>query len=147
MIRDASRGIPPQSQSPTRRLRRGAVVQLSLLGLVVGGLAGFSVLAVSLPAAATPGPWTPTSLPAPNSLTAATVSVQSVSCVSAGSCVAVGDYHDGSDNQQALRLSGTSGTGEAGTEATLPAGADANPQVALISVSCASVGNCSAVGS
>src|SRR5438552_18910541 len=33
-----------------------------------------------------------------------------------------------------------------GVEATLPAGAGSNPQVALGSVSCASAGNCGAVG-
>jgi hypothetical protein len=122
------------------------VVQLSVLAMLVGGLAGFSVLAVSAPASATPGPWTPTSLPAPSNLKAATVNVQSVSCVSSGNCGAVGTYNDGSDNKQGLLLTETSGTWATGTEATLPAGASTTSQVALASVSCTSAGNCSAVG-
>jgi hypothetical protein len=70
----------------------------------------------------------------------------SVSCASAGNCTAVGGYKDSSGHQQGLLLSETSGRWAAGVEASLPAGAGTSPLVQLFSVSCASAGNCSAVG-
>ena len=69
-----------------------------------------------------------------------------MSCASAGNCTAVGEYNDSSGNGQALFLSETGGTWAAGTQAALPANAGSNPWVDLRSVSCASVGECSAVG-
>ena len=75
-------------------------------------------------------------------------SLASVSCASAGSCTAVGSYYDNSGNEQGLLLSEASGTWGAGVEAALPAAAATAPQgVRLASVSCASAGNCAAVGS
>jgi hypothetical protein len=71
------------------------------------------------------------------------VSLPSVSCASAGNCSAVGYYDDGSGYQQALLLTESGGTWAAGVEATLPANAAIR---FLSSVSCASAGNCSAVG-
>ncbi len=70
----------------------------------------------------------------------------SVSCASAGNCSAVGYYTDGSSNQQGLLLSETAGLWGTGMGAALPANAAGNPRVYLESVSCAAVGNCSAVG-
>jgi hypothetical protein len=69
-----------------------------------------------------------------------------VSCGSAGNCAAVGSYVDSSGNVQGLLLTGTSGTWAAGVEASLPANADKDPKANLNSVSCASAGNCTAVG-
>jgi hypothetical protein len=69
------------------------------------------------------------------------VLVESVSCTSAGNCVAVGGYSDG-----ALLLTETNGTWGEGVEATPPPTATAGTEV-LVSVSCVSAGNCSAVGS
>jgi hypothetical protein len=69
-----------------------------------------------------------------------------ISCPSAGNCVVVGSYFDGSSNKQGLLLGETSGTWGTGVEAALPADAEANPHVVLTSVSCASPGNCTAVG-
>jgi hypothetical protein len=74
------------------------------------------------------------------------VTLSSVSCASAGNCGAVGTYLDGSSHFRGLLLTQSSGTLGAGIEAALPAGAGTNPGVSLNSVSCASVGNCSAVG-
>ncbi len=70
----------------------------------------------------------------------------SVSCASAGDCSAVGFYGDSSNHRQGLLLSESGGTWSAGVEATLPANAGSNPNVDLLSVSCASAGECSAVG-
>jgi hypothetical protein len=76
-----------------------------------------------------------------------TVGLSSVSCATAGNCAAVGSYFDSaSRSPQGLLLSETSGTWDAGAEATLPAGAGSSPDVDLASVSCASAGNCAAVG-
>jgi uncharacterized protein YjbI with pentapeptide repeats len=75
------------------------------------------------------------------------VSLASVSCASAGNCTAVGEYDESSGDSQGLLLTETAGTWAAGVEAPLPAGAAANPEVNLASLSCASAGNCTAVGS
>jgi putative cell wall-binding protein len=72
--------------------------------------------------------------------------LNSVSCASPGNCSAVGHY-DSSNNRRGLLLSEDSGNWETGTEAALPAGAADNPFVWLGAVSCASVGNCSVLGS
>jgi len=66
------------------------------------------------------------------------VSLNSVSCVSPGTCAAVGDYVDGSDNGHGVLLSETGGTWATGIEAAPPA--------TLAAVSCASAGDCGAVG-
>src|SRR5262249_39599734 len=57
-----------------------------------------------------------------------------------------GAYIDSSNNQQGLLLTQTSGKWATGVKAPLPAGAAPDPGVALRSVSCASAGNCTAVG-
>ena len=71
-----------------------------------------------------------------------------VSCGSAGNCAAVGDYYAGSGytDLAGLLLDERSGTWSTGTEAELPSNAGSNPGVNLASVSCASAGNCAAVG-
>src|SRR5439155_1147101 len=94
------------------------------------------------------GPWGPgveASLPA-NAGSDPHVFLYSASCASAGNCGAVGGYNDGSGNVHGLLLTETAGTWAAGLEASLPANAGSNPDISL-SVSCASAGNCSAVGS
>ncbi len=85
------------------------------------------------------------SLPA-NAGTNSSASVYRVSCASTGNCTAVGGYTDSSGHSQGLLLTETSGTWAAGVEASLPANAGTNPNVSLDSVSCASAGNCTAVG-
>src|SRR2546430_2804375 len=70
----------------------------------------------------------------------------SVSCASAGNCSAVGYYYDISGHVQGLLLSETAGTWATGVEASLPANAGSDPSASLNSVSCASAGNCGAVG-
>jgi hypothetical protein len=74
------------------------------------------------------------------------VQLRSVSCASAGSCSAVGNYVDSSGQSQGVLLTQSGGTWAAGVKATLPAGAGTDPNLALESVSCASAGNCTAVG-
>jgi hypothetical protein len=95
----------------------------------------------------TSGTWAATEAPlAPNAATAPRVLLYSVSCASAGNCTAVGSYLDSSAHRQGLLLTQTSGSWAA-TETPLPAGAATNPNVGLLSVSCGSAGNCTAVGS
>ena len=91
------------------------------------------------------GTWTATEAPLPAGAGGNVASLSSVSCPSAGNCAAVGYYYDSSHNQQGLLLTEASGTWTA-TEAPLPAGAGTDPYVSLSSVSCASAGNCAAVG-
>ena len=96
------------------------------------------------------GTWAPgveASLPANNTRSSDSYfGVSSVSCASARNCTAVGRYKDSSGQVQGLLLTQTSGTWAPGVEASLPANATTNPYVALDSVSCASAGNCTAVG-
>jgi hypothetical protein len=73
------------------------------------------------------------------------VYTSSVSCASAGNCAVVGEYNDTSGNEQGLLLTESSGTWVA-AKAKLPSGAAANPFAAFTSLSCASAGNCTAVG-
>jgi len=75
------------------------------------------------------------------------VNLTSVSCGAIGQCVAVGSYVDTSGHQQGLEIPETSTAWGTGIAALLPAAAAANPAVSLTSVSCASSGDCSAVGS
>jgi hypothetical protein len=72
--------------------------------------------------------------------------VRSVACASAGNCAAVGDYDDRSGSGQGLLLSETKGHWSRGLELRLPTDARSDPNVELSSVSCPSVGNCSAAG-
>ena len=74
------------------------------------------------------------------------VSLASVSCGAIGECVAVGSYTNFSGHQQGLEIPESSTTWGVGIAALLPAGAAANPAVSLTSVSCASAGECAAVG-
>src|SRR5439155_38881 len=95
----------------------------------------------------TAGTWAPgleASLPA-NAGSNPDISL-SVSCASAGNCSVVGSYADTSGHYQGLLLTETAGTWRVGVEAILPAGAASGPVVSPNSVSCASAGNCSAVG-
>jgi hypothetical protein len=71
----------------------------------------------------------------------------SISCASPGNCSAVGVYNDKAGVQQGLLLTETAGQWVRGVEAVLPADALAQAQVNLTSISCASAGNCTAVGS
>jgi len=74
------------------------------------------------------------------------VNLTSVSCPSAGNCSAVGSYSDSSPSFQGLLLSETAGTWATGVEVSLPADNHGTGNAFLDSVSCASAGNCTAVG-
>lgn len=89
---------------------------------------------------------------ATTNLTYVTAYLSGVSCVSLGSCEAVGSYADvGSQNGEDLQpmaVTEANGTWQQATEVTLPAGANtAGDQYAgLDTVSCVSPGNCEAGG-
>lgn len=74
------------------------------------------------------------------------VSLLGVSCGAPGSCTAVGDYHDAGLFLRALLADESSGAWGGGSEATLPAGANATPNAYLTSVSCPAARSCVAVG-
>ena len=73
--------------------------------------------------------------------------LRSLSCASAGNCTVVGTYSDSSGGTRGLLLTQTAGTWATGVEAPLPANAGSNPGAGLDSVSCASAGDCTTVGS
>jgi hypothetical protein len=74
------------------------------------------------------------------------VSLNSVSCLSAGNCDAVGDYDAGVGVLQGLMLTQTAGSWAPGAEPTLPANAGSPEFVTLSSVSCSASSVCAATG-
>jgi hypothetical protein len=74
------------------------------------------------------------------------VDISSISCASPGNCTAVGSYADNAGHQEGLLLTETAGHWARGVEPILPADAWSGGAVSLDSVSCASAGNCTAVG-
>ena len=137
------------ARAEARSRARGGVHRVR----VVCGLAplacGVLLVLVALPSEALAATNSPAGVEAPLPANAGKnpdAYVFSVSCASAGNCSAGGSYLDSSGHQQGLLLSETSGTWAAGVEASLPANAGKNPNVGFDSVSCASAGNCTAVG-
>jgi len=88
----------------------------------------------------------PANLAAGNGVGVGAIALQSVSCDSPGNCAAVGWYRDRSRHQDGLLLQ-ESHNRWAAVEASLPTNSALNPHVRLDSVSCASAGYCTAVGS
>lgn len=98
----------------------------------------------------TTGAWAPgiqAVLPANAATTQNILEIDAMSCPSAGDCSAVGTYTDSSGNWQGLLLTETAGTWAPAIEAPLPANASSRQMVAILAISCASAGNCTAVGS
>jgi hypothetical protein len=73
-------------------------------------------------------------------------STQSVSCASAGNCVAGGYYDDGSNRFQAFVVGRVNGTWLKAIEVPGTAALNADGNASVNSVSCASAGNCAAGG-
>ncbi len=91
------------------------------------------------------GTWTATQAPLPaNAISPPSVWLNGVSCPSASSCVAVGQYMDTSGDYDGLLLTWSGGTWTA-TQALLPA--NGRPDSSVIGVSCPSASSCVAVGS
>lgn len=96
----------------------------------------------------TGGAWT-TAITSPVPADAApdpAVSLNSVSCASAGNCDAVGSYNDENGNLQGVLLTETGGTWAAPVSPVLPNDAGSTTFVQLTSVSCIGPANCSAAG-
>jgi hypothetical protein len=70
-----------------------------------------------------------------------------LSCPSAGNCSAGGSYSEGSGNVQGLILSEVKGVWKTPTRLPPPSHAAADPSLTINSLSCATAGNCAAVGS
>jgi hypothetical protein len=70
-----------------------------------------------------------------------------VACTSSGNCTAVGSYASGSNtDKQPLVITEVNGTWERGTDPGLPSDATTSPGAQIYAVSCASAGDCAAVG-
>jgi hypothetical protein len=71
----------------------------------------------------------------------------SVSCPSTGNCTVVGEFTDAYGNTNAFTLTQMNGTWDSAAPANFADGMqNANPESAINDVSCASAGNCTAVG-
>jgi hypothetical protein len=76
------------------------------------------------------------------------LTINSLSCATPGTCVAVGSYEDKHSNGQSFVADEVRGVWKTSDEVTLPAGPPATAQNSEIhSVDCWSPGNCSAIGS
>lgn len=97
----------------------------------------------------TNGAWTaPVTLKAPSDVAnGAGVTIYGLSCGALGNCAAVGSYNDRGGNVQSFVANEVRGKWSTAKKVTLPANALKSGQNALFrSVSCPSLGNCSAVG-
>ncbi len=73
--------------------------------------------------------------------------LNSVSCVSTGNCIAVGDYRISTVQTEGFYVVETSGTWVRGQELPLPADAGASPaETTFVSASCAPTGTCELLG-
>ena len=124
------------ASSKARSRARGGVHRVRVVcGLAPLACGALLMLAASLPEA----------LAATSRATGVKASpLELVSCVSAGNCTAVGDGSSG--HKPVLLLTETSGKWAAGVEARLPADVGKRQFFQLLSMSCASAGNCTAVG-
>jgi hypothetical protein len=75
-----------------------------------------------------------------------TAAIDSISCPAVGDCVAGGDYTDTAQNSDSLLVTETAGVWSAGSQVSLPTNAGQAQYSAVDSVSCASAGNCTAIG-
>ena len=127
-------------RSRARRIIRSIVT-------VVVALAGAGLWAASQADAMVV--WAPGAVVAPpaNAASDPMVTVIAISCASAGNCTIVGSYMDSSGSQQGLLAIQSAGVWSTATEAILPTNAGGDPAVKLTGVSCASAGNCTAIGS
>jgi hypothetical protein len=133
----------------TPRLRRSlvgrVVTVLFVASVAAGGLAAQSTVADADVLSWAPGITVPSPVNAGSEPGAV---VNSISCPSSGNCTAIGSYQDASGETQGLLATESAGRWTTSIAAQLPPNFDVvNPDVSLTSVSCASVGNCTAVGS
>jgi hypothetical protein len=113
--------------------------------LAVGSYTDSSSHTQGLILSETAGTWSSSTAPLSSSTAAnPSVSLAALSCASATSCVAVGDYRDGSNYLQGLVETDSSGTWTA-SEAPVPSGAATNPYLELTAVSCSSSTSCTAI--
>ena len=110
------------------------------------GASALALLLVAAPVNGASNHWAAVPVMAPPSLDDPSVALSSVSCPTSSACSAVGSFADSSGDREGLVLSEASGRWMAAEMAALPGDAAAQPDVALTSVSCASSGNCGAVG-
>jgi hypothetical protein len=75
------------------------------------------------------------------------VTLASLSCPSAGNCVAVGHYYDAANHEQALIATETNGSWSAHQADLSSLSTYSDPYGMLTEVACASPGNCAAIGS
>jgi hypothetical protein len=144
-------GLPANAASTHQFVRLNSVSCASAANCTaVGGYVDSSSNSEGLVVTQTAGTWAvgqEVTAPA-NAATNPGVGLASISCPSAGNCGAVGSYTANSgNNTEALLLTENAGSWSAGVEAVLPADAATfNQNADLASISCASAGNCGAVG-
>ncbi|HTW98541.1 MAG TPA: hypothetical protein VMD59_07180, partial [Acidimicrobiales bacterium] len=108
-------------------------------------LALVAALAPAAPASATSA-WSATTVTAPSADQVTVQNLYTLSCSSAGDCVAVGTYTTPAGSTLGLLATESAGSWSS-SEAPLPAGASSQQAVTLPAISCPSTTSCEAVGS
>ena len=115
--------------------------------MLVGMLGSLLVVVGQANAAGVWGQVTPAVFAAGVQNTNPNSSYASVSCASAGNCTAVGVFKNVTGGYEAFTMTSTAGTWGQATPAVFAAGVqNSNADSGFSSVSCASAGNCTAVG-
>ena len=115
--------------------------------MLVGMLGSLLVVVGQANAAGVWGQVTPAVFAAGVQNTNPNSSYASVSCASAGNCTAVGLFKNVAGGDEAFTMSSTAGSWGQATPVVFAAGVqNTNPDTYFSSVSCGSVGNCTAVG-
>jgi hypothetical protein len=89
--------------------------------------------------------WSAAQAPLPPGAAGSAASIDSISCSSAGTCAAAGQYLDGSGNHQGLLLADVQGSWSAAS-APLPGATSGDPSVTLPQVACVTGGYCIGAG-
>lgn len=97
----------------------------------------------------TNGTWTASQLPLTDLASVFSdpgIDLNSIECPAVGTCVAVGSYRDAADHPEALIATDSNGSWTTRTADLSSLSPDSNPEASFGHVSCASPGNCVAVG-
>ena len=151
IVRDLGLEASLGASAKARSRARGGVHRLRVLCELAPLACGVLLMLAALPPEALASTSWATGVEAPLPANASTSTgdgggLDSVSCASAGNCTAVGSYFYSAGHYTGQMLTETSGIWTAGVEASLPANAGTDSDGGLGSVSCASAGNCTAVG-
>lgn len=140
--------LPSVSSNPTAQLGQLSCPSVGNC-VAVGNYEDADDQSQGLIAMQTSGGWAVSQLPLsglPNTFGDPGIQLNSLSCPSAGNCVAVGSYTDSSHHSQALIATDTGGVWTTQEADLSPLSPYSDPGASLGNLACPSAGNCAAVG-